>query len=164
MDAAFLKKVTLFEGMTNEELKIFSTKLKLQKVKVGDCIIREQEINHRLFILYKGSVGISKKMTMIDNEKKKDKTFIVLSEQDHSFFGEIGLLNTSDSATATVIAKTECELFTIDQKEFRKLCVDNPKIGYKVLFGIAVRLSKMVTKTNTDVLKLTTALIYALKN
>ena len=164
MDAAFLKKVTLFEKMTNEEIQIFSTKLKLQKYKIDDNIIQEGEINDRLFILYKGKVGIRKKITMIDNEKKKDKNLAVLSDKDHNFFGEIGILDTSDAATATVIAKTECELLTINKNEFRKLCVNNPKIGYKVLFGISVRLSKLVTKTNTDVLKLTTALIYALKN
>ena len=164
MDTAFFKKVALFDGLTNEELEVFSTKLKLQKYKNRECIIKEAEVNDRLFILYKGKVGISKKMTMIDKEEKKDKTFIVLSEQDRLFFGEIGILDSSDTATATAIAKTECELYTINQKEFRKLCKNNPQIGYKVLFQISARLAKILKKTNTDVLKLTTALIYALNN
>ena len=44
-----------------------------------------------------------------------------------------------------------------------QICDEKPKIAIKVLMEIAKKLAKNLERTNTDVLKLTTALIYALK-
>ena len=162
MDLDFLKKVKLFENLTEQELKTFSSKLKLIKVKEKEIIIEDGELGDKLYILCKGRVGISKKITMLDEEEDRDKTFIVLSAKDFLFFGEIGLLG-SQKRTATVTAYSDCELCTLTHKDFMQICKINPRIGFKVIMEIAIKLSRLVEKTNTDVLKLTTALIYALR-
>ncbi len=162
MDLAFLKKVDLAKEFSAQELKTFSSKLKTVKYKENDFIIEENKQSDKLFILYKGNVVISKKMTMIDDQEKIDKTFISLSAEDHAFFGEIGLLGLH-KRTATCKAKTECSLYTIDHKDFMNICKSNPEIGFKMLLEIARKLSVLLEKTNVDVLKLTTALCYALK-
>lgn len=162
MDLLFLKKVSLFKNLSNDELKIFASKLKNVKYKEGETIITENEMSDVMYILYSGEVVISKKMTMIDEQQDIDKTFIVLSSQDHIFFGEIGLLGIQ-KRTATCSAKTDCHLYTINHNDFINICKDNPRIGFEVLFEIARQLSRILEKTNSDVLKLTTALIYALK-
>ena len=162
MDLDFLKKVKLFENLSEQELKTFSSKLKLIKVKEKEIIIKDGELGDKLYILCKGRVGISKKITMLDEEEDRDKTFIVLSAKDFLFFGEIGLLG-SQKRTATVTAYSDCELYTLTHKDFMQICKTNPGIGFKVIMEIALKLSHLVEKTNTDVLKLTTALIYALR-
>ena len=162
MDLAFLKKVTLVKDLTAQELKTFSFKLKTIKFKENDFLIEENKESDKLFILYKGEVVISKKMTMIDEQEKIDKTFITICADDHAFFGEIGLLNLH-KRTATCKAKTECTLYTIDHKDFMSICISHPEIGFKMLLEIARKLSLLLEKTNEDILKLTTALIYALK-
>jgi len=144
-------------------LKTFSSKLKTVKYKESEFLIEENKENDKLFILYKGEVVISKKMTMIDDQEKIDKTFISLTADDHAFFGEIGLLGLQIS-TATCKTKTECTLYTIDYKDFLSICKSNPEIGFKLLLEIARKLSWLLEKTNEDVLKLTTALCYALKS
>jgi len=162
MDLAFLKKVDLVKELTVPELKTFSSKLKTVKYKESEFLIEENKENDKLFILYKGEVVISKKMTVIDDQEKIDKTFISLTANNHAFFGEIGLLGLQKS-TATCKANTECILYTINQKDFISICKSNPEIGFKMLLEISRKLSRLLEKTNEDVLKLTTALIYALK-
>ncbi|NQV19542.1 MAG: cyclic nucleotide-binding domain-containing protein [Armatimonadetes bacterium] len=162
MDLDFLKKVKLFQNLTEQELITFSSKLKLIKVKENEIIIKDGELGDKLYILYKGKVGISKKITMLDEEEDRDKTFIVLSAKDCLFFGEIGLLE-SQKRTATVTANSDCELYTLTHKDFMHICKANPRIGFRVNMEIALKLSHLVEKTNSDVLKLTTALIYALR-
>ena len=75
MDLNFLKKVSLFSDLTNDELKIVAEKLKTVKCKEGEAVITEKDESDRLYILYSGEVMVSKKMTMIDEEESLDKTF-----------------------------------------------------------------------------------------
>ncbi len=162
MDLNFLKKVSLFSTLTNEELKIVAGKLKIVKCKQGEAIITEKEKSDKLYILYSGSVMVSKKMTMVDEEETLDKTFTVIKSNDYMFFGEIGLLGYR-KRTADVIAKTPCEFFSVNQKDFMDISKNHPEIGFKILLEVSCKLSQILEKTNEDVLKLTTALIYALK-
>lgn len=163
MDLQFLKKVPLLKNLTRDELKILENCLKSKKFKKGDLIIKENEVSNQLFILHEGKITISKKMTMIDTEEKeKDKTFITLSSDNYNFFGEIGFLGKVQKRTATAIAKTDCELYTLSKKEFLKVAEKNPSLGYKILMEIACNLSIYLEKADSDILKLTTALIFAL--
>lgn len=162
MDFTFLNKVDMVKNLTDQELKTISSKLKTVKYSENEFIIEENKESDKLFILYKGEVVISKKMTMIDEQEKIDKTFITVNADDHAFFGEIGLLGLN-KRTATCKAKTECTLYTIDHKDFMSICKSNPEIGFKILLEIARKLSRLLEKNNEDILKLTTALIYALK-
>ena len=162
MDFTFLNKVDMVKGLTAQELEIISSKLRTVKYAENEFIIEENKESDKLFILYKGEVVISKKMTMIDEQEKIDKTFITVNADDHAFFGEMGFLGLN-KRTATCKAKTECTLYTIDHKDFMSICKSNPEIGFKILFEIARKLSRLLEKNNEDILKLTTALIYALK-
>ena len=162
MDTNFLKEVELFEKLNEDELEIIAAKMKTSSYKKDDFIIQEGSTGDELFILHNGTVRINKKMTMIDEEEARDKTFIELSETDHPFFGEIGLLGEQER-TANVIASTDCQLYKLDHPAFINIADNNPEIGFKLIFAIANKLSRLVGKTNRDVLKLTTALIYALR-
>jgi len=162
MDIDFLKKVVLFKEFSDEELEIFARKLKEIHIKEGFSIIMENEESDKLFILRKGDVTISKRITMINEEEKINKTFMSLSAADHQFFGEIGLLGFL-KRTANAVAKTDCTLYTINQKDFMEICKKYPGIGFKVLLEVSRKLSTLLEKMNEDMLKLTTALIYALK-
>ena len=101
-------------------------------------------------------------MTMINQEEERDKTFTTLSADDYNFFGEIGFLGKVQKRTASAIAETDCELFILSKRDFFKIAEDNPVIGYKMLLEIAYKLSLLLAKADSDILKLTTALIFAL--
>jgi len=162
MDLQFLKKVSLFKNLSKEELKTISDCFKLKRFKKNELIIKENEVSNNLYIIYRGKVRITKKMTMINQEEERDKTFITLSADDYNFFGEIGFLGKVQKRTASAIAETDCELYLLSKKDFFKIAEHNPVIGYKMLLEIAYILSLRLEKADSDILKLTTALIFAL--
>jgi len=65
--------------------------------------------------------------------------------------------------TATVTAVTDCKLYTIDHDNFVKIIKEHHHIGVVVLWEISHKLAQILEKTDSDILKLTTALIYALR-
>ncbi|MBN2461472.1 MAG: cyclic nucleotide-binding domain-containing protein [Candidatus Cloacimonetes bacterium] len=162
MDLEFLRKVSLFSKLSTDELNLVAPCLHTCRFKEGEKIISDREESDKLFILHLGKVVVSKKMTMVDQEEELDKTLTVLSAENFMFFGEIGLLGFR-KRTANVVAKTDCELYSLNQKDFMTLSEKYPGIGFKILLEISRQLSRILEKTNEDVLKLTTALIYALK-
>ncbi len=163
MDLNFLKKIPLFKELDNEELMLVSKCLHHTKFKEGEYLFNENEKGDELFILYKGKVEISKKMTLIEEQNKVDKTLIVLDADMHVFFGEIGLLGYK-RRTASAYGKTDCELYKMNQQDFTNICDKHPQIGVKILLQICLKLSNLLEKTDSDILKLTTALIYALRH
>lgn len=163
MDLNFLKQIPLFKDLTEEELCLVAKCLKFTTYKKGTYLFQENEKGNELFILSSGKIGISKKMTMIEDSDDVDKTFIVLDASQNVFFGEIGLLGYK-RRTASASAKTDCELYKLNQEDFNKISSKHPQIGFKILLQICLKLSNLLEKTDSDILKLTTALIYALNN
>ncbi|MFO7895532.1 MAG: cyclic nucleotide-binding domain-containing protein [Candidatus Cloacimonadales bacterium] len=163
MNLNFLKKVPLLEELDDTELELIAACLQICSVKEGHYLFHEDEKGNELFILSKGKIGISKKMTLIEEQDEVDKTFIVLDAEQHVFFGEIGLLGYK-RRTASAFAKTDCELYKLRQQDFEAIAQQHPKIGFKILKQICIKLANLLDKTDSDILKLTTALIFALKN
>jgi len=162
MDKNIIKSIPLFRDLNESELETIGPFLKTTSYHEGETIIADKEESDVLFILISGKVSISKKMTLLDHEEKLDKKFTILSSESNPFFGEVGVLGFL-KRTASVTALTDCKLYSINQKNFIKISEKYPKIGFKLLLKISLQLSSILEKTNEDVLKLSTALIYALK-
>ena len=163
MDYTFLSKISLFSKLSEEDIKKVSCKLRRVHFEEGEAIFHEDSSGDELYILFSGEVIISKRMTLLEEEDDKvEKTLITLKGKDHAFFGEVGLLG-KQLRTASVIAKTECELYSITHKDFNTILKEFPRIGSEILWEIALKLASILEKTDSDILKLTTALIYALK-
>ncbi|HPR18771.1 MAG TPA: cyclic nucleotide-binding domain-containing protein [Candidatus Cloacimonadota bacterium] len=162
MDPAFLKKVKLFKDLTQDELKIISALLSIRKFRKGETIITEAEEGDEMYILHEGEVEISRQMSMIDEQEKIDKTFVRLKAANADHFGEVGLLG-KQKRTASCKAVTDCQLYCLKHCDFQVISHKYPQISTKILMEIASHLAETLEKTNQDILKLTTALIYALK-
>lgn len=165
MDLSFFEKVSLFQGLSREELKEVMNYFQKLEISEGEDIIKEDDIGNEMYILYKGTVQITKNLILKTSRTKftrEDKTFITLDERSHSFFGEVGLLM-NDKRSATVKALTPCVLYYIDRDNFQKMCDKNYKLGYIIMRNIAIVLAQRLKRNNIDILKLTTALSIALK-
>lgn len=161
-DKSFLKNVKLFSGLSSEELDIISNSLKLVSFKADEVIFQEDSSGNELFLLFEGEIAISKKTSFIDNQSNIDKTLIRLKAEDFPFFGEVGLLG-KQLRTATAKAITDCKLFSINHDNFVKIIKEHHHIGLVVLWEISQKLAHILEKSDSDILKLTTALIYALR-
>lgn len=158
----FLKNVKMFSELSPEELKIISSVLKLVTYKADEIIFEEDSSGNELFLLFEGEICISKKTSFIDNQSNINKTLIKLKAQDYPFFGEVGLLG-KQSRTATVKAITDCKLYSINHDDFVRIIKEHHHIGLVILWEICQKLAHILEKTDSDILKLTTALIYALR-
>lgn len=159
---SFLKKIKLFSELTADEIEIISDVLKLVTFKANEVIFEEDTAGSELFLLFEGQVCISKKTSFIDNQSNIHKTLISLKSEDFPFFGEVGLLG-KQLRTATVTAVTDCKLYMISHDDFTRIIKEHHHIGVAVLWEISQKLSQLLEKTDSDILKLATALIYALR-
>jgi len=154
-----LKKIDLFSDFANDinRLNKIYSSTKIEKFSAGHLIIKEGDLGDKLYILNKGTVRILK--TTLTNEKY---TVTLLVADSNIFFGEVALID-SDSRSATVIAESDCEVFSIHRKNFIELCENDPLMGYKIVLKIAKKISYALRKMNKDVVTLFEALVTEVK-
>ena len=159
-----LKDYSLFNSLSDKELKLIENIGEEREVTAGSIIINEGDIGEDLYLLEEGVVDIYKTLTIVTSKNEfgtKERSFIRLTGDEHCYFGEMALFG-SGERSATVRAVTKCQLIVIKNSDFRKLCENEPRIGYIVVTNIALMLAQYLRKTNEDVIKLTTALSLAL--
>ena len=100
-----LSHISLFESLSKEKLSRLVDFIEVEKYKNKDIIIREGTIGNKFYIVKSGNVEIF----------SKDKYLRTLNETE--YFGERSLL-TNEMRSATVIAKGDVELYSLDKKSF----------------------------------------------
>ncbi len=162
MDAAFFRKIYLFQDLEEEEIHQVLNRTSLREFPAGAVIIQEGEPGDSLFIMQAGEVEITKQLTLVlDEDTPKERVMIRLNAENGVYFGEMALLE-NETRSATVTALTDCSLLELRQKDFLELIEQNPVMGVKLLLRLAQVLSRHLRKTNQDVVKLTTALAVSL--
>ncbi len=151
--------INLFNDFKNDlgRLKKVCSFTKKENYSEGKTIIKEGDIGDKLYILNKGTVRILKKTLT-----KEKYTVSLLNSDENIFFGEIALID-SETRSATVIAESTCEVYSIHRDNFLKLCNDDPVMGYKIILKIAKRISNSLRKMNNDVITLFEALVMEVK-
>lgn len=163
-DLALLRAMPLFAGLSDAQLQAVAAVLRPRAVPAGTAILREGDTSDALFILARGVVEVTKRFGFALEQRvapSKEKTLICLTAPQ--FFGEMGLLERS-ARSATITARTDCDLLEIGCADFERLAEADPRLGYRVVRNIAVALAQRLRRTDRDVLKLTIALSLALGN
>ena len=160
-----LEHISLFEGMTENQIESVKQVMTTRFFEKGDTIISEGETGDELFVLLNGSIAISKRMTLQSStgRDQRDKSLIQLKDSDHVFFGEMSLLrNLERSATVRALTETRLGVLTTDQ--VMKIADEDPQFGYLLFYNIGRTLADHLRRANKDILKLTTALCLALES
>lgn len=160
----FLKNISLFKELNEEQLSEIIKILKPVKFSAGDIIVIEGEKGESMYIFKKGKVQITHQLTLkVGNHhwEEGEKSMAILDSDKINFFGEMSLV-TGSPRSATIKALSECELFEINKNDFERLANKRPDIGYKIMKEIASTLSHRIEGLNENILKLTTALSIAL--
>lgn len=116
-----IRKATLFKESEPLLLSQVIMALRPRMVGPGEEIIKMGDIGQEMYFLVRGEVEV------LDDHSKLMKTL-----KDGDFFGEIGIL-TSLPRTATVRAKTGCDLFVLDQADFVRILQDHPQFADDIL-------------------------------
>jgi len=108
MDVGRLKKVELFADVSDDELKTIAPFAIEIIVDAGKVLVREGEFSYEFMAIEEGKAEVTR-----GGEHLAD-----LGPGD--FFGEIGLLG-KELRNATVTAKTEMRLVTLDKWDMKRL-------------------------------------------
>jgi len=115
-----LDRVPLFHGGDPLLLNQVSMALRPRAASVGDIVVREGDPAQEMFVICRGE---------LEAINANGEVLRVMKEGD--CFGEIALLH-SEKRTATVRAKTACDLFTIDRSHFNQILYDHEQFARAV--------------------------------
>jgi CRP/FNR family cyclic AMP-dependent transcriptional regulator len=161
-DLIFYKKIFIFQDLDEDELQRVLQLARHRSFSANSVIIQEGESGDSMYIMCEGEVNITKRLTLVlDQDLPKEKRMIRLKAADGVSFGEMALLE-NDTRTATVTALTDCRLLELNRDDFLGFIRDNSVTGCKIMLRLAQLLSRFLRKTDSDVVKLTTALAIAL--
>lgn len=150
----------LFQGLDVNEIEIFQPAFEVISVPEGQNIITEGEPGTAIEILVKGTVSISKALTLQPPDATndtRDKALITLTGDTKPFFGEMGLVRENVNRTATVKAETDCEIVELERDKFLNILKQHPQVGLQVMYNVANKLARDLQRESQNVLKLTTA-------
>ena len=144
-----IARVPLFSPLEDADLELIANSTQAHTFQSGDVIIREGDKDRRLFVIMRGEVEVVKGLG-----SKKEWRMRVMGP--HNYFGEIALIDDSPRS-ASVIARAETEVLTLDHQNLRQVIEKNPAIAFELLQKLSGRIRELeeaIAKTLGAVLPL----------
>ena len=130
--ARLLKRIRLFNSLTDEELCDISPKVILKEYKKNHVILREQDTNSFMYIIVQGKVKIYQ---VTDGGRE----MILSVHSSGEFFGEMSLID-GKTDPATVAALEPSLIAVISRIEFYELLHSQKKVLENLLALLCTRL------------------------
>ena len=143
MDAQLLKKVALFEGLTQGQLAKVASIAQARSYAAGAHLFREGDAGHEVFILLSGKVRISKSVPGIGEE-----ALAIL--EPGQYFGEMALIEDSPRS-ADAIAHSSCDVWVIERAALDQLMFTDKDLAYVLLWTFVRTLSGRLRETNDKI-------------
>ena len=115
-----LDRVPLFRGGDPLFLSQVSIALRPRAASAGEVIIRQGDAGSEMYLICRGEVEV------LDSQSQVKATL-----RDGDCFGEVALL-LSEPRTATVRAKTLCDLFVLDKSDFARILQDHQQFAQAI--------------------------------
>jgi CRP-like cAMP-binding protein len=128
----FLSKVSIFSLMKKEDLERIGKQTQHHFFHKGEVIIREGGRDRRLFIIIRGEVEVIKGLG-----SKNERHLRTLTP--HSYFGEMSLIDDL-VRSASVIAKGDTQILSLDQWNLRKEIEKYPAMAFELLQMLSRRI------------------------
>jgi CRP/FNR family cyclic AMP-dependent transcriptional regulator len=141
---AILEKIPVFEGFSPRELAALARVLHRREYLPDEVIIRQDEPGLGMYIIQSGQAAVI--------SGRDDVQLSVLDDGD--FFGEVSLLDETPRS-ATVVARTHCQILGFFQSDLFALIERDPRFGVKIVIRVAKIIGDRLRKANQQVLSLT---------
>ena len=139
-----IEKISLFAGLTEEELMIVSNAMTGDTFPEGHVVYRENELGCAcVYIIRKGKVDVIKTSTDGD-----PMTLTVLKEGD--FFGEFSFFDCKPHSASTIVAVDGTVVMSLQRPDFDRVLESYPRIGNKVLINIIHEISTVIRRMNAS--------------
>ena len=111
----------LFNGLENADINIVIGAMEEKKFKEGDIVIKQGDNGDCIYIVESGELDCSIKLPHLENEK------YIKTYKPGDSFGELALLYNVPRA-ATIKAKTECSLWSLDRDTFNNIVKESARL------------------------------------
>jgi len=118
-----LKKVPMFQGVSEAEHAFIGGYLRTKTVPRGKVIIRQGSAGDSIFLIARGIANVE--------VTEGDAVSHVATLYAGDFFGEAALLH-GTPRNATTIAATPCSLYELNRQDLDRICEQHPKIRQMV--------------------------------
>ena len=139
-----LSKSLLGEELEHEQLGVLSGYMSPLAIPQGDLLIREGDMDHRLFVVSHG------KFEAMRPRGQNPVSYVQIGPGE--IVGEVGFLD-GLARTANVRATTPSEVYSLARAEFERLSDEHPRIACAVLRALLRSVHRVVsrlTDTNVD--------------
>ena len=130
-------KCKLLKGLKKSEVKKILAMGELKTIEKGKKFICQGEPSHNMVLILEGSAEI-----VLENKKE---TLGIVKKGE--IVGEMGFV-TDEPRSASVITRSDTEIFEIDKKLIRLVDKRFPRIGSKLFFNLSQILSQRLKKSN----------------
>jgi CRP/FNR family transcriptional regulator, cyclic AMP receptor protein len=160
--------IPLFEGLSGQEIATVRAIFREEQRPAGSIVVTEGQTGDEMFILVRGRVQISKAMLMAGmsvpllSMESPRKVLATLDASAFPVFGEVALID-ADLRSATVTALSDSLFLVTGREAFFGLAQREPELGVKLLLTVGRRMAATIRRSNSEVVKLTTALALSLR-
>lgn len=126
-----LKKVPIFENLTEEELFALSRIAIEKNYKPGETILKEGEPGHELYIIIDGEVEITK-------EREVGRVSLAVMGP-FNYLGEMSIFD-HNPHSATAIPLKNTSFLVLPEETFRDVVLEFPDIGLEIIKVFCKRL------------------------
>jgi CRP/FNR family transcriptional regulator, cyclic AMP receptor protein len=131
-ESAYLKQVTIFSSLNDDEVHDLMTVAKTRRFRAGEVIFHRDDPGQVLYIIKEGKV----KICLISTDGQ-ELSLVVFGKGE--YFGEFALLDgLPRSADAVALENVIC--YTVQRSDFHNVIMKNPKIAIQVLEVLVKRL------------------------
>src|SRR5438552_18339147 len=131
-ESAYLKQVTIFSILNDDEIRDLMTVAKTRRFRAGEVIFHRDDPGQVLYIIKEGKV----KICLISTDGQ-ELSLVVFGKGE--YFGEFALLDgLPRSADAVALENVVCH--TLQRSDFHNAILKHPKIAILVLEALSKRL------------------------
>ena len=148
-DAAFLRKLDLFNGLTASELEALAAVCRETIMNAGQIVLQQDRTSDELYVIVEGEVEI-----FVDSRNNEARSSNQEGSQAISrlgagqVFGEIALVDQGPRSATVRCAVNGTRLFAVPRPDFIRLCEQNHHLGYIVMRNVAADLAFKVRTRN----------------
>ena len=142
-----LSQATLFEGLTEEQLKAVADVSEEITCQQGEVLFWEGDPAELLYVLLEGEVKVSVQLS-----SRPDRVTVSVISQPFQTLGWSGLV-APNAYTATGLCEVESRLVAIGGEELMEVLKADPAMGFLVMGRIAEMMSSRMRNTRFALLK-----------
>jgi CRP/FNR family cyclic AMP-dependent transcriptional regulator len=141
----FLKNFPFFETLTSEELLAAVEHINFLEIEPGEILFREGDDADCVYFVIEGELDVIKESVGV---RSKPQHVLIATLSKGRSLGEMSVIDKTPRS-ATVKVREKAILATLKADGFDLLLLNHPKVGIKILKGIARLLSLNLRKTSS---------------